>query len=157
MLLFALLLFLCVNCCCCCSYFFWLYAYVKFIFNCLRCITNWGHRSQATPPESPWPPWFLICFRIFRIFTFAFSFFFFSFFCNWIYLCYGIFARPIDDVVQRPFAAHIIDAHELQQGGVYEAHADAVPDIHRGQVGDDGQRAAETVRGSEEIQHCCHA
>lgn len=104
-----------------------------------------AHGTGHAPGE--WPM-FLICFRIFRTFRFL---------CNWIYLCYGIFARPIDDVVQRPLAAHIIDAHELQQRGVYEAHADAIPDIHRRQVGDDGQRAAETVRGSEEIQHCCHA
>lgn len=73
------------------------------------------------------------------------------------YLCDGIFARPIDDIVQRSLPAHVVDAHELQQRGVDEAHADAVPNVHCGQIGDHGQSAPETVGGGEEIQHGCNA
>jgi len=74
-----------------------------------------------------------------------------------IYLCYGILAGPIDDVVQGSLSPHIIDADEFQQGGVDEAHTHAVPHVHRRQIRNNRQSAPETVRGSEEIQHCCHA
>jgi len=59
--------------------------------------------------------------------------------------------------VQGPLSPHIIDADEFQQGGVDEAHADAVPHVHRRQIRNNRQSAPETVRGSEEIQHGCHA
>lgn len=73
--------------------------------------------------------------------------------CAVSYLRDGILAGPIDDIVQRPLPAHVVDAHELQQRGVDEAHTDAVPHVHGGQIGDHRQRAPETVRGGEEIQH----
>lgn len=73
------------------------------------------------------------------------------------YLGDRIFARPVDDVVQGPFPADVVDAHKLEQGRVDEAHADAVPHVHRRQVRNHRQCAAETVRGGEKIQHGCDA
>lgn len=68
-----------------------------------------------------------------------------------------ILAWPIDNIVQRTLSAHIIDADELEQRRIDEAHADAVPNIHGRQVGHDRQCAAEAVRCCEEIQHCRYA
>lgn len=59
--------------------------------------------------------------------------------------------------MQRPLAAHIVDAHELEQRSIDETHADSVPHIHRRQIRDYRQSAAETVRGGEEIEHCGYA
>ncbi|KAJ8880180.1 hypothetical protein PR048_016646 [Dryococelus australis] len=61
------------------------------------------------------------------------------------YLSDGVLAGPVDDIVQRSLAAHVIDAHELQQAGVYEAHAHAIPHVHRRQVRHHGQRPAEAT------------
>ena len=51
----------------------------------------------------------------------------------------------------------VVDDHELQEGGVDEAHADGVPEIHGREVGDYREVGAETIRRGEEIQHCGHA
>lgn len=59
--------------------------------------------------------------------------------------------------MQWPLSAHIVHADKLQQRSIDEAHADAVPDVHGGQIGDHRQRAPESVRGREEIQHGCDA
>lgn len=74
-----------------------------------------------------------------------------SFGCS--YLCDGILARTIDNIVERTLAAHIVDADELQQRCVDEAHADAVPHVHCGQIGHHRQCAPKTVRSCEEIEH----
>lgn len=66
----------------------------------------------------------------------------------------GILAGTIDDVVQRTLPAHVVHAHELQQGGVDEAHAHPVPDVHRRQVRHYGQRRTEPVRRCEKVEHC---
>lgn len=73
-----------------------------------------------------------------------------------IHLGDRVLAGPVDDVVQRPLAAHVVDAHELQQRGVDEAHAHAVPHVHRRQVRHHRQRRPKTVRCREKIQHCCY-
>ena len=37
----------------------------------------------------------------------------------------------------------VVDCNELKEGGVDEEHADPVPEVHGGQVGDHGQLGAE--------------
>ena len=61
------------------------------------------------------------------------------------YLSNWILSRSIYNVVQRPLPADIVDADELQQRGVDEAHAHAVPHVHRRQVRHDRKCTAETV------------
>lgn len=73
-----------------------------------------------------------------------------------VYLRDRILAGTIDDVVQRPLASHIVDADELEQGRVDEAHADTVPHVHGRQIGHDRQSTSETVGRGEKIQHCRH-
>jgi len=69
------------------------------------------------------------------------------------YLSYGVLARAVDDVVLGSLASNVVDAHELEQRRVDEAHADAVPDVHRRQIGDDRQRRAEAVGRGEKVEH----
>ena len=69
------------------------------------------------------------------------------------YLRDWVLSRPVDDVVQRPLTSHVIDADELQQTGVDETHAHAVPHVHGGQVGHDREGGPEPVRGGEKVQH----
>ena len=40
-------------------------------------------------------------------------------------------------------AGEVVDEDELDEGGVDEEHADPVPEVHGGQVGDHGQLGAE--------------
>lgn len=58
--------------------------------------------------------------------------------------------------MQRPLASDIVDADELEQGRVDEAHADTVPHVHGRQIGHDRQSTSETVGRGEKIQHCRH-
>ena len=51
----------------------------------------------------------------------------------------------------------IVYCDELEEGGVDEEHADKVPHVHGGQVGDDRQLGAELVAGREEVQHRRHS
>lgn len=46
----------------------------------------------------------------------------------------GILARTVDDIVEGSLPTHVVHANEFEKGGVYEAHADPVPHVHRGQV-----------------------
>lgn len=55
--------------------------------------------------------------------------------------------------MQWPFPTHVVDADELEQGRVDEAHADTVPHVHRRQIGHDRQSAPETIGRCEKIQH----
>lgn len=50
-------------------------------------------------------------------------------------------------------AIQVVDYDEFQHGGVYEEHADAIPQIHGGEVRDDGQGGAEAVRGGAKVEH----
>lgn len=72
------------------------------------------------------------------------------------YLGHGILSWPIDDVVHRPLPADVVHANELEQAGVDEAHAHAVPHVHGSQIRHDGQRRPETVRRREEVEHRRH-
>lgn len=55
--------------------------------------------------------------------------------------------------MQWSLPADVVDTDKLQQRGVDEAHANAVPHVHRRQVRHHRKRAAETVGGGEKIQH----
>ena len=46
------------------------------------------------------------------------------------YLGNGVLAWPIDYVVKRSLPAHVIDADELEQTCINEAHTYAIPHIH---------------------------
>lgn len=55
--------------------------------------------------------------------------------------------------MQWSLPADVVDTDKLQQRRVDEAHAHAVPHVHRRQVRHHRKRAAETVGGGEKIQH----
>lgn len=46
----------------------------------------------------------------------------------------GILAGTIDDVVHRSFAANVIHTDKLKKARVNEAHTDAIPNVHGGQI-----------------------
>lgn len=60
--------------------------------------------------------------------------------------------RPV-----RTLSSDVVDQHELQQTGVYAAHAHAVPHVHGRQIRYHRQSTPETVWRGEKIKHCSHA
>jgi len=103
--------------------------------------------------------WHLMMMReiFFCFFAVYFSFATFSRAFSLTNLSDWILAWPVDNIVHWTLPSHVIDADELEQGCIDEAHANAIPNIHGCQVGHDRQCTAETVRCCEEIQHCRYA
>ena len=73
--------------------------------------------------------------------------------CSQTYIKDGIVSLSLLNFWILNPSGQIVDHHELQEGGVDEAHADGVPEIHGREVGDYREVGAETIGGGEEVQH----